>query len=153
MNDELDFDRDSFDQASADSSAAAIVRQLAAQLEQANFAARALRAASTTSKERGQRLQFALAHLASVLSDIEVLGLVNALRHTAEVAEDEHDHICQFCGSPTEPWSMLTGELSDDVDDDAQPLIPHRWDQYGVTLCKSCHLSVRQARWQAASQM
>jgi len=145
-----DFDRDSFDQTSADLSAAGIVRKLAAQLEHANFTARSIRTAGIDAAERAERLDFALAHLASAMSEIEVIGLVNALRYTADSAQDEH--VCEFCGSPTEPWSMLTGDPFDD-DEDASALIHHRWDQYGVTLCKSCHLSVRQARWQSASQM
>lgn len=147
-----DFDRDGVDPASANNSAASIVRNLAAQLERANFSARSLRTAGLDSAERARRLDFALTHLASVLSEIEVLGLVNALRHTADNTQE--DHYCEFCGSPVEPWSILTGDpFGDDAEAIDEPLLHHRWDQYGVTLCKNCHFSVRQARWQLSTQM
>ena len=153
LNDvQQDFDRDSYDRASANVSAASVVRRLAGQLEQASFAARTLRVrGGTGAADRAARLDFALSHLASVLSEIEVIGLINALRHTADTSECEH--LCEFCGTETGPWSMLTGDLPSDELEGAEPLIHHRWDQYGVTLCKSCHLSVRQARWQSGSQM
>lgn len=153
LNDiQQDFDRDSYDRASANITAASVVRRLAGQLEQASFAARTVRASgSATAADRAARLDFALTHLASVLSEIEVIGLINALRHTADASECEH--LCEFCGTQTEPWSMLTGDMPSDDEGDAEPLIHHRWDQYGVTLCKNCHLSVRQARWQSGSPM
>lgn len=152
VNDLLsDFDQEGVDQASAISSAASIVRELAAQLEYSNFAAKSLRATASSSESRTVRLNFALTHLASVLSEIEVLGLVNALRHIADVTQEEC--FCEFCGAPTEPWAMLTGSLCEEEEEEEEPLVQHRWDQYGVTLCKQCHLSVRQARWQVASQM
>ena len=145
-----DFDRDGVDQSSANNTAASIVRNLAAQLERASFSAMTLRAAELDRAERVKRLDFALTHLASMLSDIEVIGLVNALRHTADATQE--DHYCEFCGNPVEPWSILTGDLYGE-EEDAEPLVHHRWDQFGMTLCKNCHFSVRQARWQATSQM
>lgn len=145
-----DFDEEAVDQASAISSATSIVRQLAAQLEYANFAAKPLRIPPSSGEDRAKRLSLALTDLASVLTEIEVIGLVNALRHIVDMTDEEC--FCEFCGAPTEPWAMLTGGPSGDEDDD-EPLVQHRWDQYGVTLCKQCHLSVRQARWQVASQM
>ena len=152
---QADFDRDSHDVGSANQTAAGMVRRLAAQLEQASYTARTVRVSCEDAEERAKRLDFALVHLASVMSDVELISLVNALRHTADVSQDEH--FCEFCGRPTEPWSMLTCDPSlsdeDGEDDSCEVLIHHSWDQYGVTLCKSCHLSVRQARWQAASQM
>ena len=150
---QVDFDRDSHDVTSANQTAAGMVRRLAAQLEQASYTARTVRAGCEDAEERAKRLDFALVHLASVMSDVELISLVNALRHTATVSQDEH--FCEFCGRSTEPWSMLTGDLmaSDEEGDTCEVLIHHSWDQYGVTLCKSCHLSVRQARWQEASQM
>jgi hypothetical protein len=146
-----DFGRDGVDPASANHSAAGIVRNLAAQLERANFSARSMRPTEIDNAERIKRLEFALTHLASVMSDVEVLGLVNALRHTADTAQE--DHYCEFCGNPVEPWAILTGDPGDDEEDGAELLTHHRWDQYGVTLCKSCHFSVRQARWQLSTQM
>lgn len=150
---QADFDRDSHDVTSANQTAAGIVRRLAAQLEQASYTARTVRASCEDAEERARRLDFALVHLASVISDVELISLVNALRHTANVSQDEQ--LCEFCGRPTEPWSMLTSDsiAGDDEADECSVLIHHSWDQYGVTLCKSCHLSVRQARWQEASQM
>lgn len=149
---QADFDRDSHDVDSANQTAAGIVRRLAAQLEHASYSARTVRAGCEDAEERAKRLDFALVHLASVMSDIELISLVNALRHTANASQDEH--FCEFCGRPTEPWSMLTSDpMCDDEEDENCVLIHHSWDQYGVALCKSCHLSVRRARWQEASQM
>jgi CheY-like chemotaxis protein len=145
---QLDFDRDGCDPASANSAAASVIRQIAAQLESAGYRASTVRTAPVDATERARRIDFALVHLASVMSEMEVIGLVNALRHAANATQD--DHVCEFCGSPTQPWSMLT---SDSRDDDSGTLIHHSWDQYGYTLCKHCHLAVREARWQAASQM
>jgi hypothetical protein len=145
-----DFDEEAVDRVTAIHSAAGIVRQLAAQLEASNFAAHSLRATSAGAEDRTQRLSFALAHLASVLTEVEVLSLVNALRHVADMTQEEC--FCELCGAPTEPWTMLTGEPYGE-DGTEQPLVPHRWDQYGVTLCKRCHFSMHQARWQIASQM
>lgn len=149
VNDQIDFDRDGCDLASANTAAATVIRQLAAQLEQASFRARSVRVQCLDPVDRTRRLDFALIHLASVMSEMEVIGLVNALRHAATETQDEH--FCEFCGTPTQPWAMLTGDPGDD--DDLGPLIHHAWDQYGFALCKNCHLVVRQARWQVASQM
>ncbi len=148
--DDLDFDRDSCDLASANNSAATVLRQLASQLERAGHQARYIRETDADAAERAGRLDFALTHLASVMSEVEVIGLINALRHAANATQD--DHLCQFCGAPTPPWTMLTGDPDDD-DDEYGPLVQHSSDQYGVILCKSCHLAVRQARWQISSQM
>ncbi|MDB5056745.1 MAG: hypothetical protein JWO59_217 [Chloroflexi bacterium] len=148
VNDQLDFDHDGCDLASANSAAATVIRQLAAQLESAGYRASKVRTTAIDAAERTRRIDFALVHLASVMSEIEVIGLVNALRHAANTAQD--DLVCEFCGTPTRPWAMLT---SDSRDDDLGSLIHHSSDQYGYTLCKNCHLSVRQSRWQAATQM
>ena len=148
-NDQLDFD-DSCDLASANAAAATVIRQLATQLELAGHQAKLVRACSVDPAERARCLDLALVHLASVMSEIEVMGLVNALRHAATATED--NHVCEFCGTPTQPWSMLTSDLRDDASD-LCPLIHHSWDQYGFALCKNCHLAVRQARWQASMQM
>jgi hypothetical protein len=150
LTDQLDFDREGCDPVSANGAAATVIRQLAAQLEHAGFQARLIRGRDVDAAERARRLDFALVHLASVLSEMEVLGLVNALRHAATAAEDVH--VCRFCGAPIEPWSMLTSTAGDE-DIDCFPLIQHSWDQYGVTLCKNCHMSIRQAQWQAGAQM
>jgi hypothetical protein len=149
-DDQLDFDRDGMDPLSADTAAATVIRRLASQLEQASFQARHVRSTGLDSAERARRLDFALVHLASVMSETEVIGLVNALRYAATTTQDTH--VCEFCGSPTEPWSMLTGD-PDEAEEDSGPLIHHAWDQYGVTLCKHCHFIVRKARWQLASPM
>ena len=148
-NDQLDFDHDGCDLASANSAAATVIRQLAAQLESAGYRAATARTRPVDSSERARRIDFALVNLASVMSEMEVIGLVNALRHAANATQDEH--VCEFCGSPMQPWSMLLGNPQED--DDIGPLMHHSWDQYGYTLCKNCHLAVHQARWQTASQM
>ena len=152
MDDQPDFDRDSYDLASANANAAGIVRQLAAQLERASYQARTIRRGEPDTRTRSQQLEFALVHLAGVMSEAEVFGLINALRHAATIAQEMH--VCEFCGSPIEPWAMLTSD-GDDEDENGVPevLIQHSWDQYGVVLCKGCHLSVRQARWQAVNPM
>ena len=125
VNDQHDFDRDGCDLASANSAAASVIRQLATQLEQASFQARHARVSSVDSAERARRLDFALVHLASAMTETEVIGLVNALRHAATATQEEH--VCEFCGSPTQPWSMLTGDIDDEAD--IGPLIHHAWDQ------------------------
>jgi hypothetical protein len=147
--DDLDFDRESCDLASANNSAATVTRQFATQLERAGHQARHMRDAEVDPAELAKRLDFALVHLASVMSEVEVMGLVNALRHAANATQD--DHLCEFCGAPTPPWTMLTGDPDDE--DEYGPLVQHSSDQYGVILCKSCHLAVRQARWQISCQM
>jgi CheY-like chemotaxis protein len=148
VNDKLDFDHDGCDLASANSAAATVIRQLAAQLESAGYRATRVRTSPVDAAERTRRIDFALVHLASVMSEMEVIGLVNALRHAANTAQDDPE--CEFCGTPTQPWAMLT---SDSHDDDFGSLIHHSWDQYGYALCKNCHMAVRQSRWQAATQM
>ncbi len=149
MNEHVDFDRDGYDPASANRAAASVIRQLAAQLENAGFKACTARAGRTDAAERARSIDFALVNLASAMSEMEVAGLVNALRYAANATQEEH--VCEFCGCPTEPWSMLLCDSRDDDDNGA--LILHSWDQYGYTLCKSCHMAVRQARWQASAQM
>lgn len=152
VDDPFDFDRDGCDPLSADNAAVGVIRHLAAQLEHASFQARHVRIPPVDTAERARRLDFALVHLASVMSETEVIGLVNALRYAATATQDAH--VCEFCGSATQPWSMLTGDPdAPEVDDDAGPLIQHAWDQYGITLCKNCHFVVRKARWQLASPM
>ncbi len=148
-NGQMDFDRDGCDLASANSAAASVIRQLAAQLESAGYKAGTARIRPADAAERKSRIDFALVHLASVMTEMEVVGLVNALRHAANATQD--NHVCEFCGSPTEPWSMLTSDGRSD--DDFGTLVHHSWDQYGYTLCKNCHLAVHHARWQTASQM
>jgi len=150
LTDQLDFDRESCDPLSANTAAATVLRQLAAQLEHAGLQARLIRSCEVEPAERARRLDFALMHLASVMSEMEMIGLINALRHAATAAEDVHE--CQFCGAPIQPWSMLT-TTSREEDGDCMPLIEHSWDQYGVSLCKNCHMAVRQAQWQASMQM
>lgn len=150
LTDQLDFDRESCDPLSANTAAATVLRQLAMQLEHAGHQARLIRAGDSDPAERARRLDFALVHLASVMSEMEMMGLVNALRHAATAAEDVH--ACQFCGAPIQPWSMLTTTAREE-ENDCLPLIQHSWDQYGVALCKNCHLAVRQAQWQASTQM
>ncbi len=149
MNEYQDFDRDSYDPSSANRAAASVIRQLAAQLESAGYKAGAVRTRRVDPAERARSIDFALVNLASSMSEMEVAGLVNALRYAANATQDEHQ--CEFCGCATEPWSMLLCDTRDD--DDTGALVLHSWDQYGYTLCKTCHLAVRQARWQAASQM
>lgn len=150
LNEQLDFDHESCDLASANTAAATVLRQLATQLEHAGYQARQVRSISSDARERTRCLNFALVNLASVMSEIEVIGLVNALRHAANTTQDEC--VCEFCGTPTQPWSMLTS-VARDEDEDCGPLTHHSWDQYGYTLCKNCHFAVHQARFQAASQM
>src|SRR6185437_3534495 len=106
LTDQLDFDRESCDPLSANTAAATVLRQLAAQLEHAGLQARLIRSCEVEPAERARRLDFALMHLASVMSEMEMIGLINALRHAATAAEDVHE--CQFCGAPIQPWSMLT---------------------------------------------
>lgn len=149
INDDFDFDRDGCDLPAANKAAAGAIRHLAAQLERADYKAGAFRVENMGAEERARAVDLALVALASVMSEGEVSGLVHALRHAATATQV--NHVCEFCGSPTEPWSMLLGDPRDD--DEAGPLIPHSWDQYGYTLCKHCHLAIHQARWQAAAQM
>ena len=148
MDDGGDFDQDGCSPEAADRAAAHVVRRLASQIELAGYQARRLRAPALPPHERARGLELALVQLTALMSDLEVAGLVNALRHAA-TSTQEHC-LCAFCGALTQPWSMRTG---DPGDDGLGPLTPHAWDQYGVTLCKSCHFVVRQARWQAAHQM
>ena len=148
MNEHIDFDRDGYDPSSANHAAASVIRQLAAQLETAGYRASTVRTGRLDPAERARSIDFALVNLASVMSEMEVAGLVNALRYAANATQEEH--VCEFCGCQTEPWSML---LCDSRDDDSGALTLHSWDQYGYALCKSCHLAVRQARWQTHSQM
>jgi hypothetical protein len=149
MNDDYDIDRDGCDLASANRAAACVIRQLAAQLESAGYKASALRGPDLDAAQRARAVDLALVSLAGAMSEMEVIGLVNALRHAATATQD--DHVCEFCGTPTEPWSMLMSDPRDG--DESSPLIHHSWDQYGYTLCKNCHLAIHQARWQAAAQM
>ena len=149
MNEHLDFDRDGCDPSSANRVAASVIRQLAAQLENAGYQAGTVRPRRLDPVERARSIDFALVNLASVMSEMEVAGLVNALRYAANATQDEH--VCEFCGCSTEPWSMLLCDSPED--DDAGAMVLHSWDQYGYTLCKSCHMAVRQARWQAFTQM
>jgi hypothetical protein len=148
MHDGGDFDHDGCSPEAADRAAAHVLRRLASQIELAGYQARPLRMPSLTPCERARGLELALVQLTALMSEPEVAGLVNALRHAA-TATQEHC-VCEFCGTQTQPWSLLTG---DPGDDGLGPLTPHAWDQYGVTLCKNCHFVVRQARWQAAHQM
>ena len=109
----------------------------------------ALRDPSLSAAERSRSIDLALVGLASLMSETEVAGLVNALRHAATATQD--NHVCELCGSPTEPWSMLVSDSCGD--DELGSFIQYSWDQYGYTLCKHCHLAVHRARWQAAAQM
>ena len=149
MNEHVDFDRDGCDPSSANHAAASVIRQLAAQLESAGYKACTVRSGRADPAERARSIDFALVNLASVMSEMEVAGLVNALRYAANATQDEH--VCEFCGCQTEPWSMLLCDSRDG--DDTGALVLHSWDQYGYTLCKSCHMAVRQARWQVSTQM
>jgi hypothetical protein len=148
-DEQLDFDRDGCNLSSANRVAASVIRQLAAQLESAGYKASSVRATGADPAERARTIDFALVNLASVMSEMEVIGLVNALRYAANATQESH--VCEFCGCPTEPWSMLLGDARED--EDLGPLVLHSWDQYGYTLCRTCHLAVRQARWQTAAQM
>jgi len=148
-NDELDFDHDGCDLSAANKAAAGVIRHLAAQLESAGYKAATVRADSMDPAERARAVDLALVALAGAMSETEVFGLVNALRHAATATQV--NHVCELCGTPTEPWSMLVSDSRDD--DESAPLIHHSWDQYGYTLCKNCHLAIRQAQWQAATQM
>jgi hypothetical protein len=149
MNEQVDFDRDGYDPSSANQAAATVIRQLAAQLESAGYKACTVRAGRVDPAERARSIDFALVNLASAMSEMEVAGLVNALRYAANATQEEH--VCEFCGCPTEPWSMLLCDSRDN--DDTAAMVLHSWDQYGYTLCKNCHMAVRQARWQASAQM
>jgi hypothetical protein len=148
-NDQFDFDRDSCDLATANKAAACVIRHLAAQLEAAGHHARTMRLSGMDPSARARAVDLALVSLAGAMSEHEVSGLVNALRHAATATQD--DHVCEFCGTPTEPWSMLMCDSRDDGE--IGGLVHHAWDQYGYTLCKHCHLAVHRARWQAAAQM
>jgi hypothetical protein len=149
VNEQLDFDRDGCDLESANHAAASVIRQLASQLEHAGYRAGAVRSKRLDPAERARTIDFALVHLASAMAEMEVVGLVNALRYAADATQEEH--VCEFCGCVTEPWSMLMRTSCED--DEAAGMIVQSWDQYGYTLCKSCHLAVRQSRWQASQQM
>jgi hypothetical protein len=151
-NVEDDIDDDAFGPVSGTRGAACVIRQLATQLETAEYTAKALRSSGGNASEHTRAVNLALVTLAAAMSEHEVRGLVHALRRAATAAtEMQADHHCEFCRAAIRPWSMTLGESYDE--DTVAPLDQHTWDQYGYTLCKSCFLAVHRIRWQAALQL
>gem|GEM_PF-1780863 len=149
---ETDVDDDALERAAATRAAAGVIRQLAAQLETAGYAANVLRASDGITSGHARAVDLALTTLAAALSEREVSELVHALRYAATVAtEAQADERCEFCGAAIEPWSILVDESYDD--DAVAIFVRYFWDQYGCTLCKGCHRAVHRTRWQAALPM
>lgn len=128
--------------------AAGVIRELAARLDSARYKSAPCRIDEPDAAARARAIDLALVALAGAMPEAEVVRLVEALRLAA--VETQEDFVCEFCGSPTEPWLMRLSTTRGGQEGGG--LVLHTWDQYGYALCKQCHFDICRTRWQSTMQ-